>query len=262
MSHNTWLALVLVLPLAAHSAIAGEGESPAPPAVSMDDAIIVVQRNFRLFNAQGEDVGRMLLRRGRLRGGGLLREAVTTSRVTVRGADDSVVRNLRISSLASFGADGRLRWIRNIWTEDETVKTLEARFTDARADIELRAPGVRDSRLVDLPANWSTDAQVFRRILPRFLAGEEAAEEYDAINIEALRVDGLLSPRKMVILGQTTFQHGGRRYDAYRVRVEVSGFLITSIVDKEFVPMKMDMGGVMHFDWIVGPSSELPAEDA
>ncbi len=229
----------------------------------MTEATSVVERNLRML-VQGQEVGGTRVRVGRTKDGNRLAETESLIRMTLGDGDrDDRVIESRAYSLECFDSDGRMRWIRTRATEGEAATTMSVRFSVTHARIKWDSPDGDGEERIELPADFSSDYQVFQSLVRDFRRNESSAASYS----RWVGGDIPFEAAQMTVIEKTSVTHRGKKHDGFLIQMEGGRI----VVDADFVPMRATRFGIYEIKWIDAPpfdfspsgwnvSSSIPVE--
>lgn len=258
--------LVLALALGALSACPGahsrDGASHAPGVIETTDGETIDERRgerhrFLALHLDGQQVGGIETTLRPLPDGGLQvrdRFSFTIQRVNAGEVDEF---SLESRSVTEYGPDDALRWEESTKTEAGVVEKHTTRIEGERLILQYEGPGQSFEKRFDLPPEFRSSRGVYLELVARFEKTREPAEAaYASFDSEEQR----FVQKTMRVHGKREVKHGKRKLVAYDVvdRSE-DGSVVTSVIDRDYLPISLDMFGTFTAHWVDDPPFDLDA---
>lgn len=218
---------------------------------------VVIER-LLVLQMSGQTLGSVTTRLEKAPDGTWTTKDFTTFSMTRQGGGPDATFSNTTESVTVYGPDHG--FVSEVEIEREAGITITRRVHIEGNEIvsAYTGPGHETPEVerFDLPADYRSALAVDFELLAEFeKTGKSASRKFSTFNADRERFE----QSEVTIVGETTFEHGGEVIPAYEFRArEEDGTVVDTIVDHDFVPLKLSAGGV--FTAVV--VDELPPPDA
>jgi transglutaminase-like putative cysteine protease len=258
-------ALGLSLALGALTACTTPASTTAPATVVTTDGETIDEargerHRFLALYLDGQQVGGIETTLRPLPDGGLQihdRFSFEIQRVNPSGGGEADRFSLESRSITEYGPDDALRYEESTQTEAGVVEKHVTRIDGDTLTLQYEGPGQSFEKQFPLPPDFRSSRAVFLELVEKFDAADAPAEAaYASFDSDEQR----FVKKTMRVEGRHEVEHGELAVVAYDVvdRSE-DGTVVTSQIDRDYLPISLDMFGTFTAQWVDDPPFDLDA---